>query len=356
MWDSLLTDYNIVKWGKFARDPLQELAAECRRQGIQIGFYYSVRDWHHPDWTLRYEFLGKPGPNYKGMWGYPVSAWTENRIYDCGCTACVANRPITPNVDPRPTSGVDMNRHLDYMKGQITELLTRYGQVGVMWFDGQDIENAKLGRVAEMIATMRKLQPGIIINDRIGPYGMELGDYGVHEGSIPGTHLPRDWKTCATTNGSWGFDRLNHNWVSSTTMIQWLADSASKGGNLLLNVGPDSTGQVPEAIAENLAQVGAWLRANGTSIYGCSTAGMPQPNWGRITAKGSTLYLHVFDWTGNGSLLMSKPGKPFARAYLLADTDKKSLPVAISADGMQIAVPDLQPSGAVSVIVLETLL
>jgi alpha-L-fucosidase len=342
MWDSLLTDYNIVKWGKFARDPLQELAAECRRQGIQIGFYYSVRDWHHPDWTLRYEFLGKPGPNYKGMWGYPVSAWTENRIYDCGCTACVANRPITPNVDPRPTSGVDMNRHLDYMKGQITELLTRYGQVGVMWFDGQDIENAKLGRVAEMIATMRKLQPGIIINDRIGPDGMELGDYGVHEGSIPGTHLPRDWKTCATTNGSWGFDRLNHNWVSSTTMIQWLADSASKGGNLLLNVGPDSTGQVPEAIAENLAQVGAWLRANGTSIYGCSTAGMPQPNWGRIT--------------GNGSLLMSKPGKPFARAYLLADTDKKSLPVAISADGMQIAVPDLQPSGAVSVIVLETLL
>lgn len=353
MWDSRLTRYNVVKWGKFGRDPLQEVAAECQRQGIKLGFYYSVRDWHHPDWTLRYANLGKPGPNYGGWWGYPASPWTGNRIYDCGCTACKENRPITFDVDPRPTSGVEMNRYLDYMKGQITELLTHYGPVAVMWFDGQDIQDAKLGRVAEMIATMRKLQPGIIINDRIGPDGQELGDYGVHEGSLPGSNVPRDWETCATTNGSWGFNKFDHNWVTPTTIIRWLADAVSKGGNFLLNVGPDGLGRVPQAVAGNLEQVGTWLNVNEAGIYGCGAAGLPQPKWGRITARGGTLYLHVFDWPSNRNLVITGLSKPAAKAYFLADAEKMPLPVTISAEGTQIAMPTAQEPQPDTVLVLE---
>lgn len=352
MWDTQLTDYNIVKWGRFGRDPLKEVAAECQRQGIKLGFYYSVRDWHHPDW-MRYAYLGNPGPNYRGWWGYPASPWTGNRIYDCGCESCVADRPIPPNVDPRPTSDVDMNRYLDYMKGQITELLTGYGPVGVMWFDGQDIEDAKLGRVEEMVATMRKLQPGIIINDRIGPDGTEFGDYGVHEGSIPGTNVPRDWETCVTSNSSWGFNKFDLNWVDSSTMIHWLADTTSKGGNLLLNVGPDGLGQVPEPAANNLAQVGAWLDVNGASIYGCGSAGLPQPKWGRITAKDNMLYLHVFDSPSDAHLIVPKLSKSVDKAYFLVDTNKTPLPVTITDEGLQIATPNFQPSHADTVIAIE---
>ncbi len=354
MWNSKLTNYNIFTWGRFGRDPMKEMAEECRRQGIRLGFYYSVRDWHHPDWTLRYVHLNKKGPNYGSWWGYEASPWTNGHIYDCGCPACMKNIPITPQMDPRPTTaqGANMNLYLDYMKGEITELLTNYGPVSVMWFDGQDILNPRLGRVQEMISTMRRLQPDVIINDRVGPDGLYMGDYGVQEGKIPGSTISRPWETCMTSNGSWGYTG-NSGWKTPRDVVHSLVDTTSKGGNLLLNIGPDGKGIVPSGCISQLKAVGDWMRINEPSIRDCGSAGLPQPKWGRITANGNRIYLHVFDWPADSTLFVAELNKSVKRAHLISDAGQKSLAATSTTEGLRIRLPGAAPDPIDSVVLLE---
>jgi len=348
MWDTKLTDYNIVRWTGFQRDVIAELARECKKQGLKFGLYYSVRDWHHPDWALRYAHLDKP----KSGWGYQASPWTRGRVLECGCPSCRKDIPITSETDTRPVDTADMNRYLDYMKGQLTELLTRY-QPGLMWFDAQDIQDPRLGRVEEMVATMRRIQPSVIINDRVGPDGTMLGDYGVHEGSVPGTGTAREWETCMTLNGTWGYSKFDRNWKPAGELIHTLVETTSKDGNFLLNVGPDGQGVIPPGSVERLQEVGRWMAVNGESIYGCGSSRLPEPEWGRITAKGRTFYLHVFNWPTDGRLTVAKMGAPARKAYLLADARKHPLPLNLEHDGWILTLPSQAPSYLDSVIVLE---
>ena len=255
-------------------------------------------------------------------------------------------------MDLRPVDKSDMNRYLDYMKGQLTELLTECGPVSLMWFDAQDIKDPQLGRVEEMISTMRRLNPKVIINDRIGPDDTTLGDYGVHEGNVPGTGAAREWETCMTLNGTWGYSKFDDNWKSAAQLIHTLVETTSKNGNFLLNVGPDGDGVIPSGSVDRLKEVGQWMAVNGESIYGCEASTLPQPKWGRITAKGSKLYLHVFNWPAEGRLIVPNLNSPAKRAYLLTDAEKRPLPLALADEGVVITVPKQSPSDIDSVIAL----
>jgi alpha-L-fucosidase len=259
MFDSKLTDYCITKATPFKRDPMKELAAECRRQGIRLCFYHSIMDWHHSDYLPR--------------------------------------RPWEKEV--RPAAGADLNRYLDYMKGQLRELLTNYGPIGVIWFDGGWEHNAQELRSQEVNTMIRSLQPGVIINDR----NHLPEDHSTPEQTIPANALPggRLWETCMTMNDTWGYARNDTNWKSAEDLVRKLCDIASKGGNFLLNVGPTAEGEFPEAINERLASMGAWMAVNGRSIYGTTRRPFRRlPFNGRCTTKGNSLFLQVFQWPDEG--------------------------------------------------------
>ncbi|MGC8667133.1 MAG: alpha-L-fucosidase [Chthonomonadales bacterium] len=262
MFDTKLTDYCITKATPFKRDPMKELARECRKQGIRLCFYYSIMDWHHPDYL-------------------PRRPW---------------------EADTRPADGADLNRYIEYMKGQLRELLTHYGPIGVLWFDGGWEHNEKELHSLEVNRMIRSIQPGILINDR----NRLPEDFSTPEQTIPAGAMPngRLWETCMTINDTWGYTRDNTNWKSTTDLVHKLIDIASKGGNFLLNVGPTDLGEFPQPIVDRLEGIGAWLKANGQAIYGTTQSPFRKlPFDGRCTRKGNILYLHVFTWPEGGLTL-----------------------------------------------------
>jgi len=259
MFDSKLTDYTIVRATPFKRDPLKELAEECRKQGITFCFYHSIMDWHHPDYLSR-----RP--------------WEK---------------------DTRPADDADLNRYINYMKGQLKELLTNYGPIGVLWFDGGWEHSAEELRSAEVNAFIRSLQPPILINNRNRlPEDFSTPEQFVPAKSMTVGHL---WETCMTMNDTWGYATNDTNWKSSETLIRKLIDSAGKGGNFLLNVGPTAEGEFPPESIERLAAIGKWMKVNGESIHATTKGPFRRLSFdGRATTKGKTLYLHVFKWPGEG--------------------------------------------------------
>lgn len=336
MWNSALTDYNIVKWTKFKRDPIAELAAECRKEGLKFGIYYSVRDWHHPDWVLRYDDLGAVY-QYGSRMGYRPSKWTKGEPYACGNYACVANIPVTRECDPRPTEaeGADMNRYIDYMMGQLKELLTNY-QPDVLWFDGADIMDMQLSRVDELFAMIRNIRPGIIVNDR---YGFNSGDFESlgHENMLPANQPKREWEACETIGYSWGY--TNQDCKPTVNLLRMLVNATSMSGNLLLNVGPNGQGEIPDSQVKTLNKIGNWLEVNGESIYGCTTAHIPVQKWGKVTSKKGRLYCHIYDWPENGLLNIEKFSDTPDKIWLLNDTKKTALQFKKDGDSLVINLP-----------------
>ena len=326
LWDSKVTQWDAVDATPFKRDILKELSAACRRHGVKLCFYHSIMDWHHPD----------------------------------------AQAPFYPNYNDTSKSNPDFDRYVEtYLKPQIAELLTNYGPIGVLWFDGEWIKDWTEPKGKDMYAYVRGLQPKIIINNRVGKgrKGMEglsesdeyAGDFGTPEQQIPPTGLPGvDWETCMTMNDTWGYKSYDENWKSSETLIRNLADIASKGGNFLLNVGPTPEGLFPRTIEQRLEDMGKWMAVNGQSIYGTTASPIGRPEWGRCTAKGDRLYLHVFNWPADGKLDVPLAGAKPAKAYLLADRKRASLPVAAGQDKLTISVPAKAPDAIDSVIVLVT--
>jgi len=255
MFDSKLTEYDIIDATPFDRDPLKELSEACKRQGIRLGFYHSVMDWHHPDYT-------------------PHRKWEHKA---------------------RPESEANFDRYIEYMKGQLRELVTNYAPVSVLWFDGAWEGDAKKHHSEEVVALVRSLNPDIIINDRINL----PEDHATPEQYIPMDALPEDrlWETCMTMNDTWGYSRNDQNWKSVEDLVRKLVDIAHKGGNFLLNVGPTELGEIPPASVERLRAIGEWMKVNSESIYGTSKSPWRRvPFNGRCTAKGNRLYLHFFDW------------------------------------------------------------
>ena len=308
MFDSKASDWNIVKATPFGRDPLAELAKACQRNGIRLGFYYSqAQDWNNG------------GSAAGGHW------------------------------DPKQNR--DMTEYIQKVAvPQVKEILTKYGKISVLWWD-TPYEMTK--ERADLLLPLLKLQPGIIYNNRLG--GGYKGDTETPEQFVPATGYPgRDWETCMTMNDTWGYKSTDHNWKSSDNLIRTLVDIASKGGNLLLNVGPTSLGEIPEPSVERLATVGAWMKRNSSAIYATTASPFKKLPWGRCTKvlgkDGATLYLHVFDWPKDGRLLVPGLKNHVASASLLVGGAK--LPSRNTPDGVEIDVPAQAPDTVSSTVKL----
>ncbi len=299
LFDSEHTDYDIMGT-PYRRDVLKALADECHKQGIKICWYHSIMDWHHPD-----------------------------------------------------AKGDRFPKYVAHMKAQLKELLTNYGEIGVLWFDGEWIKEWDEKQGIELEKYIRSLQPKLIVNNRVGKRKRSPGDFGTPEQEIPATGMPGwDWETCMTMNNTWGFKKDDHHWKSTEDIIHKLVDIVSKGGNFLLNVGPTAEGVIPQPSVERLEAVGKWLDANGESLYGTSASPFPRLAWGRCTQKPGKLYLHVFQWPKDGKLLAPGLNNPVTAAYLLADKEQKLKTTQCDA-GTTVALPKEAPDPIDTVVVLE---
>lgn len=329
LYRSELTDW-CIKSSPFQRDPLKELAEACKEAGITFCFYHSIMDWHHSDWGTRRK-------------------WND-----------VA------------TGEPDMDRYTTYMKAQLKELLTNYGPIGILWFDGEWEKPWTNERGVDVYNYIRSLQPNLIVNNRIGKgragmNGMDkdkgVGDYGTPEQEIPATGFGAgvDWESCMTMNNHWGYNKNDQNWKSSESLVRNLIDCASKGGNYLLNVGPTSEGLIPGPSVERLAEMGKWTKANGESLYGTTASPFKSLKWGRCTQKPcdaaqgrpGKLYLHVFNWPADGKLVVPGLKSKVSNAYLLSGAGKAKLAVTEEGDSKVVAVGEKAPDAIASVVVLE---
>ncbi|HEY4099665.1 MAG TPA: alpha-L-fucosidase [Gemmatimonadales bacterium] len=262
MFATKATPYNIVDWTRFKRDPLKELADECHRQGIKLFFYYSQLDWHNSDYFPR----GNTGKS-----------------------------------SGRPESG-DWNRYIGFMKTQLTDLLTNYGPIGGIWFDGMWDKPDADWHLPEVYGLIHQLQPAALIvpNHHLAPKPGE--DVQTFEQDLPGSNtagfntdvigaLPLE--TSLTMNGAWGFNITDHNWKSVDELIGYLVRASGANANLLLNIGPRPDGTLqPEAVVR-LHAVGAWLATHGTSIYHTRGGPIAPHVWGVTTHRGDTVFVHV---------------------------------------------------------------
>jgi alpha-L-fucosidase len=338
MFDSKADPFNIVQATPFHRDPLRELAEECRKQGVKLGFYYSQdQDWTAPG-----------GAAYKtGNHDRPNHHWDTAQDGDF---ATYLHTKAIP---------------------QMKELLTNYGDFPVViWFDTptDDMTPALAG---EIVALLNQ-HPNLIWNNRLG--GGYKGDTETPEQFIPAKGYPgRDWEACMTMNDTWGYKSYDTNFKSTETLVRNLIDIASKGGNYLLNIGPDSKGNVPPPEIERLHQVGKWIAVNGAAIYGTKPTlfgdeagsfsttekdkeGKPKfiPSWKwRSTTAADKIYIEIFAWP-NGSFHLDKLPRQVTGAYLLSDKSKTPLKISKSGSGIDVALPASAPDPIASVLVLKT--
>jgi alpha-L-fucosidase len=324
LWDSKVTQWDIMDATPFKRDILKELSQACKKQGVTLCFYHSIMDWHHPD----------------------------------------AQAAFYPNYDDNHKSNPNFDRYVaNYLKPQLAELVANYGPLGVLWFDGEWVQDWTEPKGKDLYAYVRGLQPTIIINNRVGKgrKGMEglsqgdeyAGDFGTPEQQVPPSGLPGvDWETCMTMNDTWGYKSYDEKWKSSEELIRTLVDVASKGGNFLLNVGPTSEGLIPQASVQRLQEMGQWMAVNSESIYGTTASPIGRPEWGRCTAKAGKLYLHVFTWPADGKLVVPALPNKVTKAYLLA-AKQQSCAVTQSDEQVVVTVPRQAPDSIDTVLVLE---
>ncbi|MCJ8008235.1 alpha-L-fucosidase [Lederbergia wuyishanensis] len=295
LFDSKLTDYKATNTPA-KRDLIKEYVEAFREEGLKVGFYYSIIDWYHEH--------------------YP--AFGDR------------NHPMRDNEDFKDKN-IDFDQYLEYMHGQVRELLTNYGKIDIMWFDfSYDDMTGEKWRATELINMIREIQPDIIIDNRLGGNikssnpEIYAGDFYSPEQIVPpggivdenGEQIP--WEACITLNDNWGYHSKDKNYKSPKQVIRTLVECVSKNGNLLLNVGPDAKGLIPDESIEILEVVGKWMRRNGESIYGCTASSLPKPEWGRYTQNGNKLYAHVYD-RGIGPIYFAGLKGKIKKARLLAD-------------------------------------
>ena len=286
LFDSKVSEFDIMAT-PFKRDIMKELAAACQKYGIKMCWYHSIMDWHHPDYLPR------------------------------------------RNWEDRPSDSADFERYVKYLHAQVTELLSNYGDIGVMWFDGEweATWNSEFGE--DLYHLCRRLQPNVIVNNRVtvGRAGMQdankepIGDYGTPEQTIPAEGIPGlDWETCMTMGRHWGYNKRD-TFKSPRQLVHNLIDIASKGGNYLLNVGPKADGTFPDESVAILKNYAVWMGKNSESIYGTQASPLGTLPWGRCTTKQVgdkwRLYLHVFDWPTDGKLTVPLIGNEESRAWML---------------------------------------
>lgn len=295
LFDSKLTDFKATNTPA-GRDLVREYVDAFREEGIAVGLYYSIIDWHHDDYP-----------------GYGDKAHPDRD------NEAAKDKPI------------DFDRYLTYMHGQVKELLTNYGKIDIMWFDfSYDNMTGEKWKATELVRMIRSIQPDIIIDNRLGGNIRAAepeeyaGDFFSPEQIIPpggivnvnGKSVP--WEACITLNDHWGYHSTDKNYKSPEQVIRTLVECVSKNGNLLLNVAPDAKGEINRETLDVLREVGEWLRLNGDSIYGCGAADLPKPEWGRYTRNGNKLYAHVYD-RGIGPIYFEGLKGKIVKARLLRD-------------------------------------
>jgi alpha-L-fucosidase len=273
LFDSKYTDYKSTNT-PFGRDIIKEYVEAFRAEGLKVGFYYSLIDWHHPDYTIDRQ--------------HP-------------------QRQETDAAYEKLNVGKDMKKYQEYMKNQVTELLTNYGEISIIWFDfsfpGQNGKGRADWDSENLLKLTRKLQPGIIVDDRLDLRDVEGGwDFTTPEqvkvAKWPEVNGKRAaWETCQTFSGPWGYYRDEYTWKSPSQLLELLIESVSKGGNLLLNVGPTARGTFDFRAQSSLGSMGEWMRVNSRSVYGCTEApsGITAPSNTLLTYNPVTnmLYVHL---------------------------------------------------------------
>ena len=327
LYHSEVSKYNCYDATPWKRDPFKELQAACDKRGLKLCFYYSqATDWHEPN-----------GAN--NDWDF----------------------------SPNPQKDFDQYFR-DKSIPQVRELLTNYGSIGLIWFDVPTLMTPV--RCQQLVDLVRSIQPGTLINSRLGPGGLQ--DYQSRgDNEIPHAVTPGEWETAATINDTWGYKENDHNWKTPGEICFKLVDIVSKGGNYLLNVGPDADGQIPSPSQDVLRKVGAWLKTNGEAIYDAGRTpfgpelGTPMPgpkdkrgqqpfdlkrDW-RCTTKPGKIYLHLFNWPTTGKFEVPGLQSKVNKAYLLSD--RKELKVDQTAGGVNLSLPAGAPDTIASVICLE---
>lgn len=302
LFDSALTEYKATNT-KAGRDLVREFVDACREEGIRVGLYFSIIDWSHPDF-----------PKY-GDRQHPMR---NNEAYK--------------------GEKIDFDRYLEYMHGQVKELVTNYGKIDILWFDfSYDDMCGEKWKATELIKMVRKYQPDVIIDNRLEGSGEDhgsiataepliySGDFASPEQIIPpegvrdelGEMIP--WELCATMNNHWGYCNFDHQYKSPEMLIRKLVECTSKGGNMILNVGPDAKGNIPKESVKILKEIGQWMKKNQESVYGCGICALPKPEWGRYTQKGNVIYAHVYE-TPLGALPLYGIGPDkLDKVYYVAD-------------------------------------
>jgi len=320
IWRSAASDYD-MKITPYAGDPLKQLAASAKKKGMRLGFYHSIMDWHHPDYR-------------------PRRAWES----------------ATPN------AGGNLPRYVDFMKSQLRELLTGYGDIAMVWFDGEWEHTLRdLKRTDEIYDFIRNLQPNALINDRL--YEREPGnraDFGTPEQFVPATGVsgpdgkPVLWESCVTINqDGWGYNKYETEFKTSRDLIRMLVEVVSKGGNLLLNVGPMPDGRIQTEFTTRLEAIGRWMKVNGEAIYGTTASPFARlPFFGRATVKGNNLYLHVFGWPKDGVLKVPGLKNPVFSARILG-MPGVNVPVKKDGDVVTLTLPEAPLDEAATVLHLK---
>jgi len=301
LFDSQLTDYKSTHT-LCGRDLVRDYVQAFREEELKVGLYYSLLDWHHPDYPAY-------GDRHHPMRG--------NEAYK--------DRPQ------------DFSRYVEYLHGQVRELLTNYGRIDIIWFDfSYDRMCGETWKATQLVGMARSLQPGILIDNRLGGSGESnlnfgtqnppayAGDFACPEQTIPpeglvdemGQSVP--WEACMTLNKNWGYAAADRDFKSPQQVVRALVECVSKNGNTLLNVGPNARGEIPAICVEILGEVGRWMEKNGSSIYGCGRSDFPKPEWGRYTQKGGTLYAHIYE-RGIGPVALRGLAGKIQKARLLAD-------------------------------------
>jgi alpha-L-fucosidase len=306
MFDSKVSDWDIVDRTPYKKDVLKLLADECHRQGIKLFFYHSQLDWHHPDY------------------------------YPRGRTGRDAGRP----------EGGEWNRYLDHMDAQLKELLTGYGEIGGIWFDGWWDKPEADWRLGKTYALIHELQPAALVGSNHHRRPNPGEDFQMFEKDLPGKNtagfnaesevgdLPLE--TCETMNNSWGFNLNDRSYKSTAELVRYLVRAAGNDANFLLNVGPMPNGKIQPEFAARLKEMGQWLSRYGESVYGTRGGPVPPRPWGVTTRKGDTVYVHVLDWPDETLALPRLPGKVLSGRFV---KDGSRAAFAEDAGGVRVTIP-----------------
>jgi len=322
LFDTKQTDFSAMHT-PYQRDIMRMVADACRRHGVKPCWYHSIMDWHHPDYLPR-------------------------RDWERGI---------------RPVNGAEFSRYVNYLHAEIEELLTHYGDVGVLWFDGE-WENTWTRELGIALADKcRSLAPHLIINSRVAPKqssGLnaklakaEIGDFSTPEQEIPDRGIPGvDWESCVTMNGNWGYNRVDHNFKSVPKLVGMLIETASKGGNLLLNVGPTGEGLVPPESVDRLEGIGRWMAVHAEAIRGTSASPFANATF-RATRKGNTLYTFVPEWPAAREVILPGVRSLPRRAWMLGDSAGHPRAVRQSDAGVVVSLPDAPSDPVCPVLACE---